>query len=339
MTPSAEFYALSDLATAKRIGGILWAAGGAMTLAMLPLAPPDRALGWVIVAAVVLSCFGLAARLLRDPGRVSTNELWASSFVAPVVIAGLVWAGGDNAPYDELFLLSCVYTGAAHPPRRVLVYLPWFMAAVCAPLVYNGWSSGTAAEIFGHLIIWLPLTLVAMAFTARVRRTRLGLTAEGKRARAQARVDALTGLQNRRAFDEESAAAVLSAQASGHPLSVVVADLDGFKRVNDTYGHQAGDECLRAVGAAIGTAVRDGDLCYRWGGDEFAVLLPGSGAASAEAVSQRLTEAVEDTCTAPDGEPIRLECGTAELEPGMDVAALMRVADLALLDRKAASEA
>jgi diguanylate cyclase (GGDEF)-like protein len=339
MMPSADFYAVVDMATAKRIGGILWAAGAAITLAMLPLAVPDRPLGWVVFGVVVLGCVALALRLLRAPDRVSINELWASSFLAPAAIAGLVWAGGPTSPYAELFLLSCFYTGAVHPPRRVFVYLIWFSAAVCAPLVYDGWSSDLASHIFGHLIIWLPITLVAMAYTARVRSQRLGLTAEGDRARAQARLDALTGLQNRRAFDEEAEAAVEAAHATGRSLSVVVADLDGFKRVNDTYGHLAGDECLRAVGEAIGGAVRGGDRCYRWGGDEFAVLLPGSDQANAEAVSRRLIEAVERACTAPDGEPMRLECGTAALVAGMDVDALMTKADVALLDRKAASEA
>src|SRR4051812_17613928 len=312
MMPSADFYAVSDMATVKRLGGILWAAGAAITLAMLPLAPPDEALGWVIIGVVIFGCVALAVRLLRAPDQVTVNELWASSFLAPGAIAALVWAGGAMSPYAEIFLLSCVYTGAVHPPRRVLIYLIWFSIAVCAPLAYHGWSSALAAQVFGHLIIWFPITLVAMAYTGRVRRQRLGLTAEGDRARAQARLDALTGLQNRRAFDEEADAAVQAAHATGRTLSVVVADLDGFKRVNDAYGHLAGDECLRAVGAAIGNAVRDADRCYRWGGDEFAVLLPGSDAATAEAVSRRLIEAVEQACTAPDGEPMRLECGMAE---------------------------
>ncbi len=271
MMPSSEFYAALDLATAKRIGGILWAAGAAITLAMLPLAIPDRPLGWVVFGVVVLSCIALALRLLRSPDRVSINELWASSFLAPGAIAALVWVGGSMSPYAELFLLSCVYTGAVHPPRRVFVYLVWFSAAVCAPLVYDGWSSDLAAHIFGHLIIWLPITLVAMAYTARVRSQRLGLTAEGNRARAQARLDALTGLQNRRAFDEEATAAVQAAHAAGRRLSVLVADLDGFKRVNDTYGHLAGDECLRAVGAAIGGAVRAILHGARWRADAAGV--------------------------------------------------------------------
>jgi diguanylate cyclase (GGDEF)-like protein len=335
---TAEFYATSDLATARRIGGILWAAGAVMVVAMLPLAPPDEALGWAIIGAVVVGCIVLALRLLRQPEDVSADELYGSSFLAPVAIAGLVWAGGAESPYDEIFLLSCVFTGAVHPPRRVLLYLPWFIAAVCAPLVYDGWSSGLAAEIFGHLIIWLPLTFVSMLFTQRIRRQRMGLAAEGDRARAQARLDALTGLGNRRAFDEELGEAIRVAQATGRTLSVVVADLDGFKRVNDTYGHLAGDACLRGVGAAIGGAVRDADRSYRWGGDEFAVLLPGSDAASADAVARRLAAAVEESCTAPDGTVLRLETGTAQLAGRMTADELMARADMALMGRKAGSE-
>src|SRR4051794_8287922 len=117
MVPSADFYALSDMATAKRLGGILWGAGAAITLAMLPLAPPDEALGWVIVGVVVLGCGALATRLLKAPDRVGVNELGASSSPPRGPTAALVWAGGGMPPSPEFSPLSCFYRGASPPPR------------------------------------------------------------------------------------------------------------------------------------------------------------------------------------------------------------------------------
>ena len=208
---------------------------------------------------------------------------------------------------------------------------------MCAPLVYNGWSDAEASAVFGNLAVWIPFTLVAMVYTMRVRRLRLDLVADNDRAVALARLDALTSLGNRRAFDEDLGAAISVARETVRPLSVVVADLEDFKRVNDGYGHLAGDAFLRSVAEAISGAVRDHDRCYRWGGDEFAVLLPGSAVASAEAVCARIAEAVALACITPDGAPLRLECGAAELAAAMDARELVAAADAALLDRKAAA--
>ena len=337
MLPSDRIYAVADLAGAKRIGGGVWLVGAVLILVLLPLSDPHGATAWIVLAVAFLGALACAYRLGIQGDRVSPNELYLSSFLGPVAIAGLVWAGGASSPYGGLFLLSCLYTGSVHPPRRVLAFLPWFAAAVCAPLVYNGWSDAEASAVFGNLAVWIPFTLVAMVYTMRVRRLRLDLVADNDRAVALARLDALTSLGNRRAFDEDLGAAISVARETVRPLSVVVADLEDFKRVNDGYGHLAGDAFLRSVAEAISGAVRDHDRCYRWGGDEFAVLLPGSAVASAEAVCARIAEAVALACITPDGAPLRLECGAAELAAAMDARELVAAADAALLDRKAAA--
>ncbi len=85
-------------------------------------------------------------------------------------------------------------------------------------------------------------------------------------------MDPLTGLGNRRAFDEALAAATLRSSRTHTDLSVIVADLDSFKAINDAYGLPAGDRCLREVARAIDDAVRQPDSSFRWGGDEFVVV-------------------------------------------------------------------
>ena len=107
---------------------------------------------------------------------------------------------------------------------------------------------------------------------------------------ARAETDALTGLLNRGAFDHELAR--LTADQRVHPLVLVMLDLDGFKQYNDELGHPAGDALLQAAGHAISASVRDGDLCFRYGGDEFALLLPRTDEASALLIAERVREAI-----------------------------------------------
>ncbi|MEO8230125.1 MAG: EAL domain-containing protein [Chloroflexota bacterium] len=115
----------------------------------------------------------------------------------------------------------------------------------------------------------------------------------------RAEFDALTGLRNHGAFQRALDEAISSAGASG--FAVLMMDLDSFKAFNDAHGHPAGDALLRAVGGAIFGALRDGDGAYRYGGDEFAVLLPGIGRGPAQAIAERIRGAVAKMAAAETG--------------------------------------
>lgn len=109
----------------------------------------------------------------------------------------------------------------------------------------------------------------------------------------QASTDALTGLANRRVFDETLARDMARCGRAGTPLSLILLDVDHFKRYNDTYGHQAGDECLVMVADAIkGGLHRPADLAARYGGEEFAVILPETDSEGAAAVAERIRQAI-----------------------------------------------
>jgi len=121
---------------------------------------------------------------------------------------------------------------------------------------------------------------------------------EVRRARQESLVDALTTLANRRAFDRRLAAclaadaAVLGAPPAGAPVSLVVLDIDHFKRVNDSFGHAFGDQVLRAVAQVMSTLCPDGGLAARIGGEEFALVLPGRSLEQARALAERLRATV-----------------------------------------------
>ena len=105
--------------------------------------------------------------------------------------------------------------------------------------------------------------------------------------------DALTGLFNRRHLDETLSLELARAARSASPLSVVILDLDNFKRFNDTFGHDAGDMVLRALADAITGSIRQGDVACRYGGEEFMLVLPGAGAHQGSLLAERVRAAVE----------------------------------------------
>jgi hypothetical protein len=108
-----------------------------------------------------------------------------------------------------------------------------------------------------------------------IKQSELSLKNLAEHMKGLAETDALTGLSNRRSFDESLQREYEVAKQSGRPLSLLMIDVDRFKAFNDRYGHLAGDDCLKSVASAIGaTARRSGDITARFGGEEFAVLLP-----------------------------------------------------------------
>ena len=154
----------------------------------------------------------------------------------------------------------------------------------------------------------------------------------------QAATDGLTGLLNRRSFDTHLGTEVARALRLRYPLAVSIVDLDGFKKLNDSQGHLAGDAALRSVAAALAGAVRGSDVLARYGGDEFAVIHPGCDHGSAAVVGTRLRAAVEALAIAVGagtGQVLRASVGVATLRADEGVVDLLARADAALYRAKA----
>jgi diguanylate cyclase (GGDEF)-like protein len=148
-----------------------------------------------------------------------------------------------------------------------------------------------------------------------------------------AATDGLTKIANRRTFEATLEREVARAARQQEPLSLVLLDLDHFKRLNDEHGHQAGDDVLRNVAAALSCACRDFDTAARYGGEEFAVVLPGCEPVEALLIADRLREAV---AAAPGVVRVTASAGVATYPVhGRDAAALVRAADEALYASKA----
>jgi diguanylate cyclase (GGDEF)-like protein/PAS domain S-box-containing protein len=155
--------------------------------------------------------------------------------------------------------------------------------------------------------------------------------------REQANRDSLTGLYNRRYFNETIERELVRAQQDNYPVSVMILDIDLFKEINDTYGHAFGDEILRVLSALINQHIRTGDIAYRYGGDEFVVLMPGVTIETAKQRAETLSQAFR---TAPIHERKKdltstMSVGIANFpEHGHNGDEILRCADLALYKAK-----
>jgi len=155
-----------------------------------------------------------------------------------------------------------------------------------------------------------------------------------------ASTDALTGLSNRHAMEESFPREVARCLTDGIPVSLIMIDVDSFKMFNDKFGHVAGDRALSAVGQVLKTQFRPRDHLVRYGGDEFAVLLPGLNVTEAVAIAERVRNAVSGSEKINDDSlislPVNISMGVAELEDEADFESLLRAADAALYRAKGA---
>lgn len=169
------------------------------------------------------------------------------------------------------------------------------------------------------------------------RRAESALRASEAKMRDLANRDGLTGLFNRRYLLEECAAAVARATAAGEHLALAMIDLDFFKKINDQHGHLVGDAVLRDFAKQIGSRVRGSDLCGRYGGEEFVVLLRGASAQVAAAVIDKVREALRGREPTAELPRYSFSCGLAQLgADGGDVPALLDAADKRLYEAKRA---
>lgn len=157
------------------------------------------------------------------------------------------------------------------------------------------------------------------------------------RLAADARVDALTGIANRRAMNEQLSVLCLRAARYGEELAIVLLDLDGFKAYNDAAGHLAGDDVLRRVAGALRGSLRESDTIFRYGGEEFLALLPAQDTDTAAIVAERLRSAVRALEVAhPAGGAVTISAGVAALDHGESARDLLCRADEALYAAKQA---
>jgi len=156
------------------------------------------------------------------------------------------------------------------------------------------------------------------------------------RLERMATIDKLTGLYNRQTFEIQFATAIASAKRSKQPLSLILFDIDLFKRINDTLGHLVGDAALKQIASVITEDRRDSDLIARWGGDEFVILLPGCSTDHAHQIAEHLSRRVSKSVAVPERDwRISISVGIASYRDGDELDKMFARADDQLFQAKA----
>ncbi|HVE77618.1 MAG TPA: diguanylate cyclase [Gemmatimonadaceae bacterium] len=303
----------------------------------------------------------IPAEVLNKPGRLTPAE-WTLVRAHPS--AGVEMLKDIDFPWDVVPMVQSHHErwdGAGYPDGLAGEAIPLAARILCIADVYDSLTSersykpalphGEAMRImraeagrefdphlFGHFEEVMRVTRQERPATRRVPTPRAS-TAVGEPA-APPPTDDLTGLLTRRGFLEQAMRECFACSTAGHPVALLVIDVDHFKQVNDTYGHMLGDEVLIAAGDVLRRHTRQGDVLGRYAGDEFVVLLPGAGRPEAVAAAEELRAAIRSRACALRGARdgairVTFSIGVATApEHGDTVEALFAAADQALLAAK-----
>jgi len=240
-------------------------------------------------------------------------------------------AGGAGSGLSALMLLPIFWLALYGTRAQVVAVLVATAVALYLPFVLIGapaypatmWRGGALLVAVGAIIGFTVYALIDRLRALLAERARLIEELE-----TLAGTDPLTGVPNRRAWDDALERTMAAARRSGEPLSVVVLDVDHFKRINDEHGHQHGDRVLKTVAAAWSAELRPGDLLARIGGEEFAALLPSCDAVTASTVAERLRQAMPRGTTS--------SAGVAQWDGSAEAVAVLAAADEMLYRAKQA---
>jgi diguanylate cyclase (GGDEF)-like protein len=295
-----------------------------------------------VVGMFVLIRSGWSQRL-KDPSLTVAQMLYAIACSAAAY--GIAGRGQGAA---LLMLTVALMFGVFGMSRRQAWLIGGYTTAVfgavmawCAysnPVAYPLAVQVTHFAMIGIFVVGLLAVAARLgAMRARMRRQRAELTAALERISDMATLDDLTGLLNRRRMGELLEAERERSLRSGHAWGVAILDIDHFKRVNDAFGHAAGDAVLRAVATVGMAAIRRCDSLARWGGEEFVLLLRDVDPAGASIVASRMREALRQERITVEGAAVEVTAsiGVALHRPGEPIDATMSRADRALYAAKA----
>jgi diguanylate cyclase (GGDEF)-like protein len=299
----------------------MWGAGSGLLYAVVFAGGHPHRIGFGLLSGV-LGVVGVGLVLAAD--RISRAP-WARSFMLVLAVAFCaltftlgVLDGGVTTVGALSMVVPMPLIGLATPARVAVPVLSLFSLLYIAVAVLVGTSSGwyVVTHLGGPLAVSVVCAVQGRAAAAQRRLlTRLS------------RVDVLTDALNRRGFEERFAAELERPHGIGRPIALLTFDLDGFKQVNDVYGHAAGDDLLCWVSATLRSSLHPHDAVGRFGGDEFVVLLTSQPAAEAPAVAARLRAALAARTA--------VSVGVAMLpEHGTDFDSLYTHADADLYSRK-----
>jgi len=282
---------------------------------------------WIPLLGAGLVGFAIADRFMRSSSHPAIWVAGAWASLPALLLASVLVTGGATSPALVWFALPAVTLGFRFEPRGMVIgtayVLMMFLVAAVVPDPQTAWEER-------QLLITVTALIISTVILS-------GALVESDRAhRRRSTLDPLTGLFNRNALEQRLAE--LHGQpcdpSQGNSHAFLLCDLDHFKRVNDEFGHVAGDAVLQDVAYTMRATLRAGDSIYRVGGEEILVILPGAGHQDAIEIAERLRVAVRER--RPNGVAVSLSIGVAVAEPKVvDTDDLLARADASLYAAKA----
>lgn len=300
--------------------------------------------GWV---AATLLVSWIALRWSKHTLFILRASLWCAfvGFVAGL-FAGYSGFGQGGSPlpgwfsgehYNLAVMIIAAHTLQAPAVARLVSFYLWGAAslAVLGGLATSWYLQTTGPEtgIQGARFViagLIPITL--MNVFSRLGNLQLRSTVQNSLLQEYALTDALTKLPNRRAFQAVCERQFDPAQRGDRPMCLILVDIDRFKEINDAYGHEAGDRVLQQIAQVLRSVVRQGDHAVRWGGDEFAILLPDSNKNHGRLMAEKIRLTVESFPF--DMGRVTVSLGIAQLSRDNSASSLFRRADQALYEAK-----
>lgn len=290
--------------------------------------------------------FDAMDRLIGDAGSLSRLKNYQRHYILTLF----------DGEYDEEYVHSRLRIGMVH--RRIGVEPQYYISAVyhlkniLREVVIEGADKAckTCSDQVSALdkIIMFDLSLIVDTYIeslmedARHSRNKLSeytqsleetIAHRTRKLAEQARHDGLTGLLNQHAFYRELKRELIRSNRLNHAVTLLYFDLDGFKQLNDTRGHQAGDDILKQTAASVNQVIRENEITARYGGDEFCVILPESVESQGKIVAQRICEALE-ICLEGSGVTCSIGIATSTPDRALDADVLVKAADRAMYRAK-----
>ncbi len=287
----------------------------------------------MVASMVAFALYSIATRVFDKGGSDNRRKVAVSTWVMIVFIAWVIWnTGGVQSPLFTLYLLVIIISAVTLGKVITLLEIAAMVGAYLLVVLQQS-EDFSLREFSRFMVFFAPFVLVAWVTTQLA----ADMQAGSSMFKSMAHTDEMTGLLNKRSLRQELERARQGALQRAHRLTVMMLDADNLKKINDTYGHEAGDRLIQHIAWILRSSLRSSDIVCRYGGDEFVAVLPQMALPKAVEVSERIRTAVAQNSFEGGGQQLTtsVSVGFATWpDHTQDITRLLALADAALYESK-----